>query len=227
MKVSRLVPSGGTCGAIALLTLLSVQPSLLSEALGGRLQDKPRLSSWKRLSSGDIEAIGDVPDGVLRRAFDEISSFRSAFVGLYPAWRVSSPVPTRILVFPDLDAFRRFSPRDDRGRPMQNVGGYFEAGPDVNILAIGANQSSVVFHEFAHYLLNRNFHSLPLWLHEGLAEFLFDVREQLAERERADRPRPDWSTEWRRQSCAASNDAERYVVSRKPKAESRKLKAES
>jgi len=132
----------------------------------------PRLSgSWKRTSSGDITAIGAVSDGALRKAASQLASFRAAFSTLYPAMRVTSPVPTRIVAFPDAQSFHRFSPRDDRGRPQEYVGGYFSAGPDVNLITVVGGSSEIVFHEYAHYLLFRNFHSLPTWLNEGLAEF--------------------------------------------------------
>lgn len=134
-------------------------------------QDGPRLSDWKRVVLGDIEAVGPVSDRDLRRSVSEITAFRAALTTLYPGLRVSSPVPLRIVVFPNQQQLVRYSPRDDRGKPQEYVGGYFSPGADVNIIALGGNRSDIVFHEYAHYVFYRNFHSLPGWFNEGLAEF--------------------------------------------------------
>jgi tetratricopeptide (TPR) repeat protein len=127
--------------------------------------------NWKRATAGDIEVVGPVPAAALRGSLDEIATFRDVFRALYPTLRVTWPTPTRVVVFPDLDALSRFGPRDSRGRPQQNLGGYFTAEPDLNLIALGGPARELMYHEFAHYILLRNLHSLPGWLSEGLAEF--------------------------------------------------------
>ena len=132
----------------------------------------PRLSKdWRRVQSGDIVAIGDASEKALREALDEIASFRAALKALYPSLRTDSPVPYRVVLFDSPLALRRYAPRDERGRPQQYVGGYFTSHADVNVIALGGDRSHVVFHELTHSMLARNFHSLPGWLDEGLAEF--------------------------------------------------------
>jgi len=132
----------------------------------------PRLSrDWKRATSGDLIAVGDASEKTLREAVDEIASFRAAFKHLYPTWRLDSPVPYRVVRFQSPTALQRYAPRDERGRPRQFVSGYFGSYPDLNVIALGGGSTDVVFHEFAHSFVSRNFHSLPMWLNEGLAEF--------------------------------------------------------
>lgn len=126
---------------------------------------------WKRVSSGDVVAVGDASEKTLREAVAQIASFRAAFTQLYPSWRLDSPVPYRVVRFQSPEALRRYAPRDEKGRPQQFVGGYFSSDADLNVIALGGGSTDVVFHELTHAFLSRNFHSLPQWLNEGLAEF--------------------------------------------------------
>ena len=151
---------------------LSAAPNELPRSEARASEQEPRLSrSWKRIRHAGLEAVGDVSEKELREAFAEIDSFRAAFKTLYPKMNIDSPRPTRVVVFPDQNAMRPFGPRDSRGRPQQNVGGYFAPADDLNIIVLGGNRSSLMFHEFAHSFLDRNFRGLPRWLNEGLAEF--------------------------------------------------------
>ncbi len=125
---------------------------------------------WKQARAGDIEVMGPVSDGDIRNALEQIRGFRELFAGLLPNLKVTSANPTRVVVFPNSSALRRFAPRDTRGR-LQNLGGYFASTADVNIIAIGGSDRELIYHEFAHYLLRHNLHSQPMWVNEGLAEF--------------------------------------------------------
>jgi Tfp pilus assembly protein PilF len=60
------------------------------------------------------------------------------------------------------------------GKPV-DVGGYFLARPEANYVAVNADPRgdarSIVYHEYLHYVLRNNYPGLPLWLHEGMAQF--------------------------------------------------------
>jgi tetratricopeptide (TPR) repeat protein len=158
----RLVLCGFVLGAVVLGAPVGATP---------QASDASRLSkNWKQTGTGEIQVLGPVSEATLRESLQEIASFRELLAGLLPTFRVTSPNPIRIFVFPHESAFRRFALRDSRGR-QQNVVGYFSALPDLNIIAVAGDDREVVYHEFAHYLLRQNFHSLPTWLSEGLAEF--------------------------------------------------------
>ncbi len=67
------------------------------------------------------------------------------------------------------------------GKPV-DVGGYFLARPEANYVAINADPRgdarSIIYHEYLHYVLRNNYPSLPLWLHEGMAQLYstFDTK---------------------------------------------------
>jgi tetratricopeptide (TPR) repeat protein len=133
-------------------------------------------SSWREIATPDFIVTGNAPAGELRRTLVELTRFRDALTRLFPSAVVTSPVPTYVVVLRDFDAFQRFQPRDMRGRPMQNVGGYFSRGADANVIVLpmsrGDTSLQTIFHEYTHYFISRNVRTaVPTWLNEGLAEF--------------------------------------------------------
>jgi tetratricopeptide (TPR) repeat protein len=135
-----------------------------------------RLSrDWKRLRLIDLEVVGNASEKDLRRAADAITSFRGTLKALLPGIQISSPEPTRLIVFRDYRAFEPFTLRDGQGRRLTGVGGYFSSHPTANELVMPAFEGTatlqVAFHEYTHFLINRNLQRVPLWLNEGLADF--------------------------------------------------------
>jgi len=124
--------------------------------------------------------LGTARDGELKKVLTSLESFRSALTNLFPSARVNGPVPTTIVVLEDFDAFRRYQPKDSRGRRMGNVGGYFKSQPDANFIVfpyVGDASYELIFHEYTHYFVRQNVRtSIPLWLNEGLAEFYSTFR---------------------------------------------------
>ena len=130
---------------------------------------------WRRFESANFVAFGNATRDDLRRAVVELEAFRALLLQLFPTLRLTSPVPTRVVVFKDVASFSRFRPRDARGKLEDWVGGYFTPQPDVNYLVVAGGASglqlSIVFHEYTHYVLHRNLPSIPMWLDEGLSDF--------------------------------------------------------
>jgi tetratricopeptide (TPR) repeat protein len=141
----------------------------------------PRSSSWNQIVTPAFIVVGNASTGELKRTLREVTRFRDTFAKLFPNSVTTSPVPTWVVVLKDQQAFNRFQPRDSRGKPVGNVGGYFTRGPDANFMVMGASTSdssmSILFHEYTHYLVSRNVHiSVPMWLNEGLADFYSTFR---------------------------------------------------
>ena len=145
---------------------------------GGIIQSSPeaaRLSrDWRRVTTPSLSIVGNAGQDDLRRVGLEMERFRQAIHVVFPGARLDSPVPTTVFVFRDDAAFRPFKPRM-RGKVDDNVGGFFTALPHVNYIALAPTGNraftfQLIFHEYTHYLINRNFKRLPPWLNEGLAE---------------------------------------------------------
>jgi len=181
--VSRMRRWATAVAWLVIVLLVGSEPAAARPAAEGiQGAGAERLSrDWKQLRSRNFLAVGDAADGELRRAVTELEAFQSVLREMFPSVRLVSPVPTLIVVLKDNDTFARFQPRDARGRRQEWVGGYFTALPDVNYMVTGWRSENglafdVVFHEFTHYVMNRNLAHVPLWLAESVAEFYSSFR---------------------------------------------------
>jgi len=167
--------------------LVGIEPATARPAaegiqVSGAAAGAERLSrDWKQLGSRNFLAVGNATEEELRRAVTELEAFQSVLQEMFPSIRLTSPVQTLVLVLKDNESFARFQPRDARGRREEWVGGYFLSQPDVNYMVTGSRGEDglafdIMFHEFTHYLLNRNLTNIPLWLGEGVAEFYSTFR---------------------------------------------------
>lgn len=140
-------------------------------------QTAPRLSGdWKRVQSKNFTVVGNAGERSLRSTARELEAFRHAMVSLFPALNTPAPVPTVFVLFSNVNAFRPFLPRNERGKKETNVAGYFTGGPDTRYMVAyqmtdGGDTLSVVFHEYAHALIRQSGRRVPTWVNEGLAEF--------------------------------------------------------
>jgi len=130
---------------------------------------------WKRLDSEHFIAVGNASERDLRRALSELEGFRSALAILFPTIRLTSDVPTYLVLFKNTSSFAGFVPRNEKGKRLADIAGYFLTLPSANyfVLSVRDDQMSleVAYHEYAHYVLHRNVHGVPAWLNEGLSDF--------------------------------------------------------
>ncbi len=109
--------------------------------------------------------------------------FRNTFALLSPGLELRSAVPTALIAFRDAGTYAPYKSHPDGNGSV--LLGQFLIHPDRNFLtfdasarpagvAPGRRQHSdfaVIYHEFVHYLVAHNFHNVPRWFHEGLAEY--------------------------------------------------------
>jgi len=130
---------------------------------------------WKRVDSEQFIGVGNASERDLRHALSELEGFRSALAILFPAIRLTSDVSTYLVLFKNTSSFAGFVPRNEKGKRLENIAGYFLPLPSANyfVLSDRDDQMSLeeAYHEFAHYVLDRNVHGVPAWLNEGLSDF--------------------------------------------------------
>lgn len=139
-------------------------------------------SSWSGVRSKNFYLVGEAGESELRRVALSLEQFRAVFTALFPKARMSSTVPTRVIVFRNSRDFKPFMPLYE-GKTTE-VGGYFQPGEDVNYIALTTEMRkkypyATVFHEYVHSLTSENSRALPTWFNEGLAEYYstFDVTD--------------------------------------------------
>ena len=157
-------------------TALLVAGLLGSPVLAQKTDGPSTLSrDWKRLTTPNLTVVGNARDGDLRHAAEEIERFRRAVATLSSSLRLDSPVPVTVVVFRDDNAFTTFKPRY-RGKVRDDVAGYFMPLAHASYIAMAPTGNReftyrLTFHEYTHYIVNRNLKRLPFWLNEGLADF--------------------------------------------------------
>ena len=126
---------------------------------------------------------GQAPAEETARAFEEL---RSVFGALWPDARLDPGRPLLILLARDEKSLARLIPELWEGRRARPVGIFVRSSDRYTIALRGDararpvgnidyNPYFHVNHEYIHLLTDLNYPDLPLWLHEGLAEFYGNV----------------------------------------------------
>lgn len=127
---------------------------------------------WTSVRSKNFLLIGNANDKDIRQVGVRLEQFREVFSHLFTSMKISSPVPTTVIVFKNDESYRPF-------KPNANTAGYFQPGPDVNYITLEIssdvnseqNPFTIIFHEYTHLLVRNTSGSVPTWFNEGLAEY--------------------------------------------------------
>ena len=131
--------------------------------------------NWTRVQSKNFTLVGNASERDIRKIAVKLEVFRETLSLIFPKVKITTPLPTTVVIFKSDDSFRPFKPRY-KGKIRDNVGGYFLPGPYMNYIVLTASNElidpyEVIFHEYEHFVLRNNLLHIPLWLDEGLAEF--------------------------------------------------------
>ncbi len=135
-------------------------------------------AGWVEVRSPHFSLVTDAGEKKGQETLLRFEQMRAAFGSLMTKARVNLPVPLQIVAFHTSAEMTDFVPRW-KGKPTQ-VAGMFEGDDDRTFIVLdlsGENPGEVVFHEYAHQLLNGNtgFQFQP-WFDEGFAEFFAGIR---------------------------------------------------
>jgi len=106
----------------------------------------------------------------------EFEQFREVIHVILPRLRVDSGSPLLIFALKTENDMKALLPESDGQKGTVSPAGFFQAGAEKNYVILrldvqGQQRYHVIYHEYLHSLVRLNFHYLPLWLNEGLAEF--------------------------------------------------------
>ncbi len=139
--------------------------------LGSQAVPKPK-DKWIRVHTPNFTLISDAHPEVATEAAQILECFRATIEEREPATATDALVPTTVIVFESDESFRPYKLHPS-GEPMPFVG-LFAPTPDGNFIGMTIGDRdpyATVLHEYTHWMLNRNHRQVPLWLHEGMAEF--------------------------------------------------------
>lgn len=129
---------------------------------------------WISVRSEHFTLIGNVNEGTLQKIGYKLEQFRGSFAMLFPASRLDDFTPIKVFVFDSHKSFKPFKPIYN-GKVRENIAGYFLTDETANYIAFtsdnsGLNTYELIFHEYVHFFVEKNFANAPVWFNEGLAE---------------------------------------------------------
>ena len=128
---------------------------------------------WIEVRTASFTLFSNASERITRQVGADLERLHDALAQLAPGLTLQSPNPTWIFVFKNGDALLPYL-RLYQGSPLAS-GGYFLSVGQANYVAVDGNprgnHTGIVYHEYFHYLARNNYGDLPLWLHEGLAEY--------------------------------------------------------
>ncbi|HEY1658219.1 MAG TPA: tetratricopeptide repeat protein [Candidatus Sulfotelmatobacter sp.] len=132
---------------------------------------------WVEVRSPNFSVVTDAGEKRGREVAMRFEQMRAVFGSLMTKVNVNLPVPLQIVAFRNTKELRQVAPLFS-GRPIQ-VAGLFQQGVDRSFIMLDMsveNPWQVVFHEYAHQLLNGNLKmDLDPWFQEGFAEYFSSI----------------------------------------------------
>jgi tetratricopeptide (TPR) repeat protein len=132
---------------------------------------------WVEVRSPNFSVITDAGEKKGRDAALHFEQMRSVFGTLMTKANVNLPVPLQIVAFRNTKEMRQVAPIFN-GKPTE-VAGLFQGGEDRSFIMLDMsvdNPWSVVFHEYAHRLMNGNLAArTDPWFEEGFAEYFSSI----------------------------------------------------
>jgi len=132
---------------------------------------------WVEVRSPHFSVVTDAGEKRGREVAMRFEQMRAVFGSLMTKVNVNLPVPLQIVAFRNTKELRQVAPLFN-GKPIQ-VAGLFQQGEDRSFITLDMsveNPWQVVFHEYAHQLLNGNLKMAPdPWFQEGFAEYFSSI----------------------------------------------------
>lgn len=129
---------------------------------------------WISVQFEHFTLIGNVNDSTLQKIGYKLEQFRGSFAMLFPSAKLDDFTPIKVFVFDSHKSFKPFKPLYN-GKVRDNIAGYFLTDETANYIAFttdntGLNTYELIFHEYVHFFVEKNFANAPVWFNEGLAE---------------------------------------------------------
>src|SRR5258708_7764374 len=132
---------------------------------------------WVEIRSPHFSVITDAGEKRGREVAMRFEQMRAVFSALMTKVNVNIPIPLQIVAFRNTKEFRQFAPLW-HGKPTE-LAGLFQGGEDRSFIMLDMsveNPWRVVFHEYAHQLMNGVLsRQMDPWFEEGFAEYFSTI----------------------------------------------------
>jgi tetratricopeptide (TPR) repeat protein len=132
---------------------------------------------WIQVSSPHFTVITDSGDKQGRHILDQFERMRWLFQTLFPKSKVDPPLPIVVIAVRNQKEFQTIEPAAYLAKGQVNLAGLFLSASDKNyvLLRLDASEEhpfASIYHEYTHLQFRDSLEWMPLWLNEGLAEFI-------------------------------------------------------
>jgi tetratricopeptide (TPR) repeat protein len=132
---------------------------------------------WVEVRSPNFSVVTDAGEKRGREVAMRFEQMRAVFGSLMTKAKINLPVPLQIVAFRNTKEMRQIAPLFN-GKPTQ-MAGLFQQGEDRSFIMLDMsveNPWTVVFHEYAHQLMNGNLRGeFAPWFQEGFAEYFSTI----------------------------------------------------
>ena len=134
-------------------------------------------SQWIEIQSPHFSVVTDAGEKRGRETAMRFEQMRAVFGALMTKANVNLPIPLQIVAFRNSKEIEQFAPLWN-GKPVQ-LAGLFQGGEDRSFIMLDMSTENpwvVVFHEYAHQLMNGVLTAkVDPWFEEGFAEYFSSI----------------------------------------------------
>jgi tetratricopeptide (TPR) repeat protein len=133
--------------------------------------------NWVEVKCPHFTVAGNSGEKDLRKICDQFELYRSMFRSAFPSLQVDPGTPIEIIAAKNEATMKELLPDMYEVKGHSHAAGLYQAGPTKIYVILQMNLEGdrpyhVLYHEYTHTLVHLNFFHVPLWLDEGLAEYL-------------------------------------------------------
>jgi Tfp pilus assembly protein PilF len=136
--------------------------------------------TWVQVRSPNFLVISDGSEKQAREIAVGFEQIHNLFGLILPHWRTDSGAEAIVLAPRDQKTMKTLVPMFWEKRGAAHPGGLFRKGWEKDYAIIQLDEAafdrSSLYHEYIHKIVGLNFTQIPLWLDEGLAEFLSNAQ---------------------------------------------------
>jgi tetratricopeptide (TPR) repeat protein len=140
---------------------------------------------WTELRGSHFTVITDANEKQARHIADQFERMRWVFQTLYPKANVDPAQPIIVIAAKNEKAFQSMEPAAYLAKGQLKLGGYYTHTQEKNYILLRLDADfdhpfATVYHEYTHVQFAAAAEWMPLWLNEGLAEFMqnTEIREK-------------------------------------------------
>jgi tetratricopeptide (TPR) repeat protein len=141
--------------------------------------------AWIEVRTPNFTVISNAGEKEARTIADQFEEIRQVFQNAFPTLRTEIGKTVVIFALKNEESLKLLLPEYWETKGHTHPAGIYVPGEAEHFVAVrtdtqGENPYEIVYHEYTHALLHLNFRDLPVWLDEGIAEYLgnTEIREK-------------------------------------------------